>query len=258
MLTEIPESNQAAMPLFSSRNLSLRYTSRSKLGHANRSVVAVEDVSLDLYAGKTLGLVGDSGSGKSSLARCLALLEKPDRGEIWYGSRNLLEMKKAELFPLRCEIQMVFQDSASSLNPQLTVQKILAEPMEIHRWGSRGNILDRTRELLAQVELSTTLLERRPLDLSGGQRQRVAIARALALRPRLLILDETLSALDLSTQGQIANLLLDLQSLHQLSYLFISHDAMLVGMVADRIALMESGRVSFAPSAFTTHLHRAS
>jgi ABC-type glutathione transport system ATPase component len=253
-----PEAHRGGKePLLRVRHLSLTYPPREAHSSKGRSVTAFEDVSFDLHAGETLGLVGDSGSGKSSLARCIAILERPDRGEIWFGGRNILQLKKAELFPLRREIQLVFQDSASALNPQHTVDEILAEPLTIHRLGSKEEIRARIGELLKQIELPEALLHRHPLDLSGGQRQRIAIARALALHPRLLILDETLSALDLSTRGQIANLLLNLQAEYQLSYLFISHEAALVRAVSDRVAQIRAGRLSFQDSMLTTHLQSA-
>jgi ABC-type glutathione transport system ATPase component len=247
----------SAAPLLSVRGLFLKYAPREGFPRSGRSVAALEDVSFDLHGGETLGLVGESGSGKSSLARCLALMEKPDRGEIWFSGRNLVTLGKAELFPVRREIQMIFQDSASALNPQHTVEKILAEPLVIQRWGTPEDIRARIGELLEQMELPPTLRNRKPLDLSGGQRQRVAIARALALRPRLLILDETLSALDLSTRGQIANLLLDLQARFQFSYLFITHNFNLVHSMADRIVRMEEGRLSPLDSVLTTNLQPA-
>jgi ABC-type glutathione transport system ATPase component len=239
------------------RNLSLTYAPREAWSKSGRSVTAFEDVSFDLHAGETLGLVGDSGSGKSSLARCLALLEKPDRGEIRFGGRDILQLNKTELFPVRREIQMVFQDSASALNPQHTVEEILAEPLIIHRCGSQEGIRARIHDLLKQIELPEALLQRHPLDLSGGQRQRIAIARALALQPRLLILDEILSALDLSTRGQIANLLLNLQAEYQLSYLFITHEAALVSALSDRVARIQDGRLNLQNSVLTTHLQSA-
>jgi ABC-type glutathione transport system ATPase component len=230
--------------LLSVRGLALTY--RGRLGDlkAGRTVTAFRDVSFEIGVGETLGLIGPSGCGKSSLARCLVLLEKPDQGEIWFDGKNVLNLKKSELVPFRQGIQLIFQDSASALNPQWTVADIIAEPLLIHRWGDAEQIRKRTLELLDNVELPAEFLSRRPQELSGGQRQRVAIARSIALQPQLLILDEALSALDLSTQGQIANLLLDLRDKHSLSYLFISHDLPLVREFSDRIWAMQAGQLT--------------
>jgi len=237
-------SPEAAEPLLSVRKLTLTYQAREADLRTRRTVCAFSEVSFALRQGETLGLIGASGCGKSSLARCLVLLERPDQGEIWFDGQNLLALKKVELLSARREIQLIFQDSLTALNPQHRVAELVAEPLVIHRWGSREGIAKRTLELLDQVELPAAFLTRRPHELSGGERQRVAIARALALRPRLLILDEALSALDLSTQGQIANLLLDLRDKFSLSFLFISHDMGLVKAIADRVCAMRSGQLT--------------
>lgn len=230
--------------LLSVRGLTLTYRGRPGDLRAARTVSALRDVSFEIGVRETLGLIGQSGCGKSSLARCLVLLEKPDQGEIWFDGKNVLSLKKSELLPFRQSIQLIFQDSASAQNPQWTAAEIIAEPLLIHRWGDAEQIRKRTLELLDNVELPVEFLTRHPQELSGGQRQRVAIARSLALQPRLLILDEALSALDLSTQGQIANLLLDLRDKHSLSYLFISHDLPLVREFSDRIIAMQSGQLT--------------
>jgi len=244
MGTEVGSASPSAgKTLIAVRKLTLAYKAREGDLRTRRTVSAFSDVSFALREGETLGLIGASGCGKSSLARCLVLLEKADQGEIWYGGQNLLGLRKVELQSVRREIQLIFQDSLSALNPQQSVAEIVAEPLAIHRWGAKERIRSRTLEVLEQVELPAALLTRRPPELSGGQRQRVAIARALALYPRLLILDEALSALDLSTQGQIANLLLDLRDKFSLSFLFISHDMALVKAIADRVCLMRSGHL---------------
>lgn len=231
-------------PLLSVRNLTLKYHHRRLIGKSRPSVTALQDVSLDLFSGRTLALVGPSGSGKSSLARCLVFLEHPDAGEILYQGVVRTAREGKALRGLRSEIHLIFQDSASALNPWFTVREIIAEPLVIH--GIREN-QEEDRKLildtLDKVELSATLLSRRPQELSGGQRQRVAIARALALNPKLLILDEALSALDLSTQGQIANLLIDLQAQGSLAYLFITHDLSLASLLAHGAAEMREGRI---------------
>ncbi|HMI49900.1 MAG TPA: dipeptide/oligopeptide/nickel ABC transporter ATP-binding protein [Candidatus Saccharimonadales bacterium] len=237
-------SPPAAETLLAVRKLTLTYQAREADLRTRRTVCAFSEVSFALRAGETLGLIGASGCGKSSLARCLVLLERPDRGEIWFDGQNLLALRKAALLSARREIQLIFQDSLTALNPQLRVAELVGEPLAIHRWGSREALARRTLELLDQVELPRAFLTRRPHELSGGQRQRVAIARALALNPRLLVLDEALSALDLSTQGQIANLLLDLRDKFSLSFLFISHDLALVKAIADRVCAMRSGELA--------------
>ena len=238
--------NAPSLPklLLSVRRLTLTYRGRPGDLRVARTVSAFRDVSFEIGVGETFGLIGPSGCGKSSLARCLVLLEKPDQGEIWFDGKNVLSLKKSELVPFRQGIQLIFQDSASALNPQWTVADIIAEPLLIHRWGDAEQIRKRTLELLDNVELPAEFLSRRPQELSGGQRQRVAIARSLALQPQLLILDEALSALDLSTQGQIANLLLDLRDKYSFSYIFISHDLPLVREFSDRICAMQAGQLT--------------
>jgi ABC-type glutathione transport system ATPase component len=233
-----------ATPILAARNLTLRYRRKSLLGRQTSEVTALQDVSLNLFAGKTVALIGPSGSGKSSLARCLVLLEQPDSGEIWYEGKDLLKQNAQERKESLRAIQIVFQDSAAALNPGFTVEEILDEPLVVHRIArSSVEKAGGLRELLRQVELSEGILKRRPLELSGGQRQRVAIARALALEPKILILDEALSALDLSTQGQIANLLLELQEKRDLAYLYITHDVSLAVLLADEFAEIAEGRI---------------
>ena len=233
--------------ILSVRNLSLHYFQRTAFD-SRVPVTALTDVSLDLVRGRTLALVGPSGCGKSSLARCLVLLEKPSFGQILYGGRNLLELKSKELKEVRRDIHLIFQDSASALNPGMTIEEALVEPLEIHE-PSLGK-KDRFMRLVSaceQAALSSKWLTRRPDELSGGQRQRVAIARSLIACPKILILDEALSALDLSTQSQIANLLLELQREHSLTYLFITHDMRLARMLAHDVVAMKAGRILDSP-----------
>ena len=242
----VDQNNQqnATQPLLAVRNVTLHYAPRRFFGAARPTISAVQDVSLELFAGKTLALVGPSGSGKSSLARCIPLLEQPSAGQILYRGVNLSTLDRKTLKTVRREIHLIFQDSASALNPRLTLEEILAEPLVIHEAGrTAGTIRKRICEAMEQVELPEKWESRRPLELSGGQRQRVAIARSLLLRARVLILDEVLSALDLSAQGQIANLLLALQTHHQLAFLFITHDLSMASLLADEVAVMRAGRI---------------
>jgi ABC-type dipeptide/oligopeptide/nickel transport system ATPase subunit len=229
-------------PLLAARNVTLEYASRRLFGAKRATTVALQDVSVNVFAGKTLALVGPSGCGKSSLARCLLLLEQPSAGQILYRDEILLATNRDALKAVRKEIHLIFQDSASALNPGLTLEEILSEPLVIHKEAAR----DRQKSIqdaMEQVELPSKWLQRRPLELSGGQRQRVAIARALVLQPKVLILDEALSALDLSTQGQIANLLRSLQAQHGIGYLYITHDLSMAGVMGDEVAVMKSGRI---------------
>lgn len=204
---------------------------------------ALRDVELEVAPASLTALVGESGSGKSTLARCLALLEKPDCGEIWFDGKELSRANRRELAGLRPNIQMVFQDSAGALNPRFTAWQLIAEPLEIQQGEGSRQLRSRACELMEEVGLPANWADRRPLELSGGQRQRLAIARAIALKPAFLVLDESLSGLDLSTQAQILNLLLDLQKTHSLTYLLISHDLSLIGQVADFVAVMHKGRI---------------
>jgi ABC-type glutathione transport system ATPase component len=244
MAVEATGSKPATQPLLTVRGLNLHYQRRGVLGGAGTEVTALRDVSLEIFAGKTLALIGPSGSGKSSLARCLVLLEHPSSGEILFQGKDLLSVTRDELKRARREIHLIFQDSASALNPGLTVEEILAEPLLIHESSiTATERRTRLREVLRQVELPEKWLKRKPLELSGGQRQRVAIARSLAVQPKMLILDEALSALDLSTQGQLANLLLDLQERHSLAYLCITHDLAMANLFGHEVAMMDAGRI---------------
>ena len=233
-----------AEPLLAIRDLTLHYNSRTLLTPERPAVKALDRVSLELYAGTTLAIVGPSGSGKSSLARCMVVLERPSSGEILYAGQNLLTLKPAALKSARRNIHLIFQDSASALNPSLSVEEILAEPVEIHE--SSATAPDRRRrmhEAMEQVELPPSWLAKRPLELSGGQRQRVAIARALMLQPKILILDEALASLDVSTQNQIANLLLHLQRQHAIAYAFITHDLAMAAALAHEAVVLREGRI---------------
>ncbi len=203
-------------------------------------VKALDGVSLRLEAGETLGVVGESGCGKSTLARCVVGLERPTSGTVRLHGRDLKDWDRLDLSR---RVQMIFQDPFSSLNPRWTIGATVAEPLAIHRAGSRAERRERTEELLRLVGLSAEHLGRYPHEFSGGQRQRVAIARALALNPELLVCDEPVSALDVSIRAQVLNLLADLQQQLNLTYLFISHDLSVVGHLCDRVAVMYLGRV---------------
>jgi ABC-type oligopeptide transport system ATPase subunit len=204
---------------------------------------AVDDVSFEIAPGETLGLVGESGSGKSTTAYAILQLVKPTSGSIRFEGTELTELSAAQLRPLRREMQIIFQDPYSSLDPRLTVEEIVAEPLEVHGVGDRAARRARIEELLETVGMDPLHASRYPHEFSGGQRQRIGIARALALQPKLLICDEPVSALDVSIRAQILNLLNDLQSSLGLTYLFVAHDLAVVRAMSDRIAVMSKGRI---------------
>ena len=204
---------------------------------------AVDGVSLSILPGETLAIVGESGSGKTTLARCLGLLQSPDNGRMRFRGVEMSGLSGAALRAVRADIQMVFQDPFSSLNPRLRIGAILAEPFLVHGIGTRRDRPERVAELLRAVGLSPEDMRRYPHEFSGGQRQRIAIARAIALDPAMVIADEPVSALDVSIQSQILNLLMDLQQSRGLAMLFISHDLAVVSEIADRVAVMRGGRL---------------
>ncbi|MBW1991084.1 MAG: ABC transporter ATP-binding protein, partial [Deltaproteobacteria bacterium] len=223
--------------LLETRNLS-RYFRLTGAWGTGPLLKAVDGVNLALMEGETLGLVGESGCGKSTLARIILALLPPTRGEVWFAGENVFRLPAARLKKLRRQMQIIFQDPYSSLNPRMTVKRILEEPFVIHGLGSAAQRRQWTEELLLEVGLSPEHLERYPHEFSGGQRQRLGIARALALRPRLIVADEPVSALDVSIQAQILNLLMELQAKHRLTYLFISHDLSVISQVCTRVAVM--------------------
>ncbi len=225
-------------------NLSMEFVKRDrKFGQQKQRIRAIDNVSLEIFQGETMGVVGESGCGKTTLGRCLLRLLEPVSGKVIFDGRDILSMSSSSLRPLRREMQMVFQNPFSSLDPRMNVLKLVSEPLRTHT-DLRGNELSRqVEDLLIEVGLSSEHIKRFSHQLSGGQAQRVALARALALNPKFLILDEPTSALDVSVQAQIINLLVELQQRLGLTYLFISHDLGVVQHISDRIAVMYLGQI---------------
>ncbi|WP_405319061.1 ABC transporter ATP-binding protein [Frisingicoccus sp.] len=207
------------------------------------TVKAVDDVSFDIMKGETFGVVGESGCGKSTLGRTLVRLQKPTEGNIYLDGKNISDMKGAELKQMRKEAQIIFQDPSACLNPRRTVRQILMEPFEIHNLKGQVDVEARIQELMSLVGLDTYHLSRYPHELSGGQKQRIGIARALALEPKIIICDEAVSALDVSVQAQVLNLLQELKEKLGLTYFFISHNLNVVYQVSDRVGVMYLGRM---------------
>lgn len=207
-------------------------------------VTAADDISLSIAPGETLALAGPSGSGKSTIARLILRLIEPDAGRVDFEGEDFLGLRGAALRAKRARLQMVFQDPLAALNPRATVARVLDDPLRIHGLASRSERPDRIAALLKRVGLSPDLADRHLHEISGGQRQRVAIARAIATKPSLIVLDEAVSALDVSMRGQILELLLDLQRTERIAYLFVSHDLGVVRAFAHRVILLESGHIA--------------
>lgn len=214
---------------------------KNLLGKPDKFVHAVNNVSFDIFKGETFSVVGESGCGKSTTGRLIDHLLTPDSGEIWFEGKEISKLSTAQMRPIRKDIQMIFQDPAGSLNPRMRVEDLIEEPLLIHTNMSREERLRTAHELLEIVGLSSKHAKRYPHEFSGGQKQRIGIARALTVRPKLIIADEPISALDVSIQAQVLNLLHDLQKKFDLTYLFISHDLSVVEMISDRIAVMYLG-----------------
>jgi peptide/nickel transport system ATP-binding protein len=245
-------ANIRRVALLEIRNLTKIYSqSESAFGGIRKGgsdVRAVDDVSLDIQSGETLGLVGESGSGKSTLGRLILRLIEPTSGSIRFEGRDLLSASRGEMRRLRRDLQIIFQDPFASLDPRFRVEDIIAEPLIIHQnlqtnGNAKGEIRGRVRELLRAVGLDESILKRFPHEFSGGQRQRIGIARALALRPKFIVADEPVSALDVSVGAQIVNLLAQLQRDFGLTYLFISHSMPVVRYLSTRIAVMYRGKI---------------
>ncbi len=232
-------------PLLQVRNLSTKFPiKQGLLPRVKKYVYAVNDVSFDIYKGETLGLVGESGCGKTTLGRSILQLIRPCAGQIIFNGQDITHVSEKKLRELRKKIQIIFQDPYASLNPRMSVQSILEEPLKIHNLAN--NSVERNQRiytLLDYVQLPKEALYKYPHEFSGGQRQRIAIARALAVDPSLIICDESVSALDVSIQAQVINLLMDLQKELSLTYLFISHDLKLVEFIAHRVSVMYLGKI---------------
>ena len=231
------------MPLVEVSHLVKTFTRDAGLFRAGARVAAVDDVSFSIDEGETFGLVGESGSGKTTTGRCLLRLIEPSSGSVRFRGDEVLGFSKRRLREARRDMQIVFQDPYSSLNPRMRAREIVEEPLIIHRLGGRDERRARVADLFGLVGLNPVHLERYPHQFSGGQRQRIGLARALALNPSFVILDEPVSALDVSVQAQVVNLLMDLQERLHLTYLFIAHDLRLVEHVCSRVAVMFLGKI---------------
>jgi oligopeptide transport system ATP-binding protein len=237
------------MPLVEVSHLVKEFTRNAGLFRSGTRVAAVDDVSFTVEEGETFGLVGESGSGKTTTGRCMLRLIEPTSGEVRFRGENVLAFSRARMREARRHMQIVFQDPYSSLNPRMRAAAIVEEPLVIHRLGTRAARRARVAELFGLVGLDPAHLDRYPREFSGGQRQRIGLARALALNPSFLILDEPVSALDVSVQAQVINLLMDLQQRLKLTYLFIAHDLRLVEHICTRVAVMYLGKiVELAPA----------
>jgi ABC-type microcin C transport system duplicated ATPase subunit YejF len=230
--------------MLSAQHLRKRFASPNGGGDARQGIAAVDDVSLEVFPGEVLAIVGESGSGKTTLARLLLRLIEPDAGELYFRGQDLRAAQGSELRRLRCQMQMIFQDPFSSLDPRMRVAAIVGEPLAIHQPQlSRADRQAQVAEALATVGLDAAAMRRFPHEFSGGQRQRIGIARALILRPKLVVADEPVSALDVSIGAQILELLRDLQSRYGLTYVLISHSLPVVAQLATRVAVMKAGQI---------------
>lgn len=259
--TKTMETNEK--PLIEVKDLSKTFVLgksvlRQALGKKAENLRAVYEVDLAIKAGECLGLVGESGCGKTTLGRCILRLYEPDKGQVLYDGQDFLSMKGQDVVKMRSKMQVVFQDPYSSLNPRHKIGRIVGEPLLVHNICSRSEMNDRVTNLLNTVGLGPDIAERFPHSLSGGQRQRVGLARALAVNPKFIVADEPVSALDVSIQAQVINLLMELREQYHLTMMFITHDLRLVQHVSDRIAVMYLGSiVELAPSRdlFLSPLH---
>jgi oligopeptide transport system ATP-binding protein len=238
------------MSLLSVKNLKKYYPAKkSFLARSNAVVKAVDGVDLEIQEMDTFGLVGESGCGKSTLGRVILNLEPPTQGEVYFSGQRISGLGHGAMKPFRKQMQMIFQDPNSSLNPRKRIRQIIEEPLIVHGWGNSAERLERVKEMMDVVGLRPEMIDRFPHEFSGGQRQRIGIARALVLQPRFLVCDEPVSALDVSIQAQVINLMIDLQEKFKLTYLFISHDLSVVEFISTRIGVMYLGKmVEVAPS----------
>jgi oligopeptide transport system ATP-binding protein len=238
------------MPLLEVRRLSKHFARPTGLWRHGIAVRAVDEVSFSIDEGETFGLVGESGSGKTTTGRCALRLIEPSAGEVLFRGEDVLAFSRERLRLARRDMQIIFQDPYASLNPRMRARTIVEEPLVIHRIGRRAARRERVEELFRLVGLDPNHLDRLPHEFSGGQRQRIGLARALALNPSFIVADEPVSALDVSVQAQVINLLMDLQQQLKLTYLFIAHDLRLVEQICTRVAVMYRGRlVEMAPAA---------
>lgn len=230
--------------ILSVRNLKVYFTvNDSHKFFVKKIVKAVDDISFDVYRGETLGLVGESGCGKSTTGRAIVALQKPTAGEILFHGQDITKQSREERFAYKSQVQMIFQDTYSTLDPRFTIGASIGEPLAIHKRGTRAEQKERVLKLMRDVGLAESYYNRYPHEFSGGQRQRVGVARALALNPNLLICDEPVSALDVSIQSQILNLMEDLQEKYNLTYVFVSHNLSVVKHLCDRIVVMYLGNI---------------
>ena len=230
-------------PILEIENLTTRFSIKSSFGFSKGNVHAVEGIDLLLQQGETIGIVGESGCGKSTLGKSIMRLVEPNSGKIKVRGKDIISLSKKDMFPIRKDVQIVFQDPYSSLNPRLTVGQIVSEGMKLHKVCHETNIKDKLIEVFKKVGLSEFHINNYPHEFSGGQRQRIGIARALALNPSIIIADEAVSALDVSIQAQVINLMMELQEEYGLSYLFISHDMAVIERVCHRVAVMYLGEI---------------
>lgn len=244
---------QKHAPLVSVQNLQVAFPVRGVFGQTKQYLMAVNDVSFDVYPGETLGLVGESGCGKSTLARTLLRLIEPKQGKIFFEDQDILKLSKSQLRQLRREAQIIFQNPFSSLDPRMNIGDAVMEPLVIYGRGNRKQYRERAEYLLQRVGLDPKWMRRYPHEFSGGQRQRICIARSLALNPKFIICDESVSALDVSVQAQVLNLLKELQAEFGLTYIFISHDLSVVKFMSDRIIVMNRGKIEEIGTADTIY-----
>ena len=230
-------------PLLEIKQLNKQFPVKTGLFRKQRSVHAVDNIDLTVYEGETLSIVGESGCGKSTAGRCILRIIEPTGGKVLFRGQDFLSLGERELRKTRRDMQFIFQDPFASLNPRKTIREILMAPLHIHKIGTSSEKNKMVEDIIEVVGLSRQQLDRYPHQFSGGQRQRIGIARALILKPKLIIADEPVSALDVSVQAQILNLMKDLQSEFKLTYLFISHDLSVVRHISDRVAVMYLGKI---------------